>query len=275
MRSRRRHRHGAPGAERRPAPLASPRTSSSASSRSTGSASSTGARMARQATRALETPRHRRRSRHAHGRAAARPAAAGRARPRAVLRRAHHHPGRADLRPVAARGRAAVRACCAGCRSSGTSIVFISHFLDDVLAICDRVTVFRNGRTVATARPATIDKAWLIDRMIGAGHEELEESYTGEIRSQSPAQAPVVLEAQGLTRAGAFDDVSLAGARGRGAGHLRLHGLGPARARPHAVRQAAGRRGRTCASTAGRVRPRAAPPRAKRAGIAFVPESRR
>ena len=35
-------------------------------------------------------------------------------------------------------------------REAGRSIVFISHFLDDVLAICDRVTVFRNGRTVAT-----------------------------------------------------------------------------------------------------------------------------
>ena len=35
-------------------------------------------------------------------------------------------------------------------RDTGKSIVFISHFLDDVLAVCDRVTVFRNGQAVAT-----------------------------------------------------------------------------------------------------------------------------
>ena len=45
-------------------------------------------------------------------------------------------------------------------RAEGRSIVFISHFLDDVLAISDRVTVFRNGRKVVTeaaadARPRT------------------------------------------------------------------------------------------------------------------------
>src|SRR3954469_232276 len=42
-------------------------------------------------------------------------------------------------------------------RGAGHSIVFISHFLDDVLAICDRVTVFRNGRKVATEACATVD----------------------------------------------------------------------------------------------------------------------
>ena len=43
-------------------------------------------------------------------------------------------------------------------RDSGKSIVFISHFLDDVLAICDRVTVFRNGRAVATEACPRVDK---------------------------------------------------------------------------------------------------------------------
>ena len=38
-----------------------------------------------------------------------------------------------------------------GVRASGRSIVFISHFLDDVLEVSDTVTVFRNGRRVATS----------------------------------------------------------------------------------------------------------------------------
>ena len=94
-------------------------------------------------------------------------------------------------------------------RDAGRSIVFISHFLDDVLAICERVTVFRNGRTVATASCADVDKRWVIDRMIGAGHEELEESYLSEIPLHSRAGAKVVLQVDGLSRAGAYRDVSL------------------------------------------------------------------
>src|SRR5690349_6734318 len=51
-------------------------------------------------------------------------------------------------------------------RDAGRGIVFISHFLDDVLAICDRVTVFRNGQLVATEACAAVGKRWIIDRMI-------------------------------------------------------------------------------------------------------------
>ena len=67
--------------------------------------------------------------------AADRPAAAGRAGARAVLGRAHRHPRRADLGALAARGRSACSSVLRRLRDSGRSLVFISHFLDDVLAI--------------------------------------------------------------------------------------------------------------------------------------------
>ena len=71
---------------------------------------------------------------------------------------------------------------CSRRKASGRSLVFISHFLDDILAISDEVSVFRNGVAVATAEVgAGIDKSWIIERMIGAGREELEESYLGDI----------------------------------------------------------------------------------------------
>ena len=35
-------------------------------------------------------------------------------------------------------------------RASGRSIIFISHFLEDILSISDQITIFRNGRTVVT-----------------------------------------------------------------------------------------------------------------------------
>ena len=43
-------------------------------------------------------------------------------------------------------------------KAQGRSIIFISHFLDDVLAISDRITVFRNGRKVVTEATAALDQ---------------------------------------------------------------------------------------------------------------------
>ena len=87
----------------------SPRTSFSASSRSTVSASSPGAHGA-PGERAARRPRHRHRSERADRRfCRSALQQLDRALPRALLRRAHHHPRRADFGPVAAGDRAAVR----------------------------------------------------------------------------------------------------------------------------------------------------------------------
>ena len=85
------------------------RTSISASSRSIAFGLIDWRAMRRERRRTSAKPRHRRRSAHADGCIAARTAAARGAGARAVLRRAHHHPGRADLGAIAAGGRAAVR----------------------------------------------------------------------------------------------------------------------------------------------------------------------
>ena len=158
-------------------------------------------------------------------------------------------------------------------REAGRSIVFISHFLDDVLTICDRVTVFRNGQAVAKADCAAVDKRWIIDRMIGAGHEELEESYLADIPLHSPADAKVVLQAEELTRSGAYQNVSFHVRAGEvlgiygflGAGQLELarslFGLAP----PQNGRVTVDRRTVRLSSAT----------RARRAGMAFLPESRR
>jgi ribose transport system ATP-binding protein len=158
-------------------------------------------------------------------------------------------------------------------RDGGTSLVFISHFLDDVLKISDTITIFRNGRRIETAAVPAIDKHWIIERMIGAGHEQLEESYTGEIRLDSKPDAPVVMHTQGLSRAGAFQDVTLDVRAGEvlgiygflGAGQLEL-----ARALFGKLPIEAGE-----ITVGGRVARLSNTTAAKRAGIAFVPESRR
>jgi ribose transport system ATP-binding protein len=158
-------------------------------------------------------------------------------------------------------------------RQGGKTFVFISHFLEDILAVSDRVTVFRNARRVATRRAGEVDKPWLIEQMIGRGHEELEESYEGSITLSGPADARPVLEAEGLFRRGSFHDVSFSVRAGEvlglygfmGAGQLEL-----ARSLMGKLPPDAGR-----VSIDGRVVRLSSTSAAKRAGVALVPESRR
>ena len=151
-------------------------------------------------------------------------------------------------------------------RAQGTTLVFISHFLEDVLAISDRITVLKNGRSVATlgARGATKDQ--LIELMIGT-------SLRAERAPPPAVPGPEVLTARGLTRRGAFADVDLGLRAGEvlglfafmGAGQSQLgrclFGAEPADAGHISVD---GKPARLTSTT-----------RARRLGIGFVPENRR
>ncbi|MEO3857991.1 sugar ABC transporter ATP-binding protein [Acrocarpospora sp. B8E8] len=52
-------------------------------------------------------------------------------------------------------------------KSRGTTIIYVTHFLEDVLAHCDRVTVMRDGRLIRTAATARETKASLVEAMLG------------------------------------------------------------------------------------------------------------
>ncbi|WP_046865560.1 sugar ABC transporter ATP-binding protein [Microvirga massiliensis] len=158
-------------------------------------------------------------------------------------------------------------------RDGGRSIVFISHFLDDVLRVSDTVTVFRNGRRVFTSPASETSKSVVIERMIGAGHEELEESYTSDFRLESRPDAPPVLETVGLSLARAYRDVSLQVHAGEVLGIYGFMGCGQV----PLARTLFGK----LKPDRGAVRIGGSPislrntSAARRAGIAFVPESRR
>ncbi len=158
-------------------------------------------------------------------------------------------------------------------RDEGHSLVFISHFLDDILRISDTVTIFRNGRRIETAASAGIDKGWIIERMIGAGHQELEESYTGEIFLDSKPAAPVVLTTEGLTVSGSFDNVSLQVRAGEVLGVYGFMGSGQLELARALFGKLQVERGAVLiGGVVARLHNTSA---ARRAGIAFVPESRR
>src|ERR1700704_1005692 len=158
-------------------------------------------------------------------------------------------------------------------RAGGRSIVFIARFLADVLAIADTVTIFRNGRPIVTEDAAIIDKGWGIERMIGSGHEGLEESYTGGIALDSKPAAPVILAVRGLGAGRAFADVSLDVRAGEVLGVYGFMGCGQielARALFGKLKSTAG-----TLTSDGKVLRFRNTSDARRAGVAFVPESRR
>jgi len=157
-------------------------------------------------------------------------------------------------------------------RKSGRSFIFISHFLDDVLEISDSVTIFKNSRRVMTAPAAELDKAKIIEQMIGRSHHELEETYLHQLELPQASDAPVVLAARGLTMPGAFEDIDLVVREGEAVGIYGFMGCGQlelARALVGKFRPRSGELLR--GGKPARLRHTAD---GKRAGIAIVPESR-
>ncbi|MBD1926351.1 ABC transporter ATP-binding protein [Trichocoleus sp. FACHB-90] len=71
--------------------------------------------------------------------------------------------------------------------AGGTSIIFISHKLKEVLAICDRVTVLRDGRTITTVLTSASNERELAQMMVG---REVNKVIRVERQSQSPIPSP-------------------------------------------------------------------------------------
>lgn len=89
------------------------------------------------------------------------------------------------------------------------SVVFVSHRLDEVLEICDRVYVMRDGKVVDECVPSEVSHDDLFRKMVG---EQASTEYYHE-EAQLPAQEQVRLELKNLT-GGSFEDVSLSIKRG-------------------------------------------------------------
>jgi len=104
-------------------------------------------------------------------------------------------------------------------RSRGLGIIYISHRLEEVFAIADRVTVLRDGRHVTTVPAAGLERAQLIRWMVG---RDVSEEFP--TRSHSPGRT--VLEVRGLSSPPRFHDVSLSVREGEIVGLAGLVGAG-------------------------------------------------
>jgi ribose transport system ATP-binding protein/rhamnose transport system ATP-binding protein len=153
-------------------------------------------------------------------------------------------------------------------RADGRGLVFVSHRLEEVLAITDRVTVMREGRTVAQGlATARLSQADIVRLMVG---QELGRIHNA--RATMDTAAPV-LTVRGLSAPPLVRDVSFTLHRGEILGLGGLVGAG----RSETLETLFGLRAKTAGDIHLHGRPFAArhPAQAIRAGIAFVPEDRR
>ena len=79
-------------------------------------------------------------------------------------------------------------------KRAGVAIVYISHRLEEIFAHCDRVSVLKDGRHVATRAVAEIDRDTLVSLMVGRDMRELFPP-----RRPARPEAPTVLRASGIT----------------------------------------------------------------------------
>ncbi|MGI1690751.1 sugar ABC transporter ATP-binding protein [Thermoanaerobacter uzonensis] len=104
-------------------------------------------------------------------------------------------------------------------KEKGISIIYISHRLEEIFKICDRVTVMRDGEKIVTLNPKTTTKDELIKYMVG---RTLEQHYP-KIETKKGEEA---LRVENLTRKGVFENISFGAYTGEILGIAGLVGAG-------------------------------------------------
>jgi simple sugar transport system ATP-binding protein len=91
-------------------------------------------------------------------------------------------------------------------RDEGLAILFVTHFLEQVYALCDRITVLRNGRLVGEHLASELGPKGLIAAMVG---RELAEAANATPRATATRDAVPVLQARGLAQRGQLQPIDL------------------------------------------------------------------
>lgn len=111
-------------------------------------------------------------------------------------------------------------------KDEGRSAVLITHRLAEVMQICDRATILRDGRDVAVLETSKVDEHQLVEAMLGAPAAAV---GPGEGRSEAREQTTVALETRGLSSGDVVKDVSLRVETGEILGLVALEGQGQER----------------------------------------------
>lgn len=110
-------------------------------------------------------------------------------------------------------------------KQSGISVIFVSHKLDELYQVCDRVTIMRDGRTVKVADLKSISKIELVASMLGRDVAQVAKSATA-FGSRKGKIGKTVLEAKNLSAGHMVQDVSFSVKSGEIVGFAGLLGAG-------------------------------------------------
>lgn len=158
-------------------------------------------------------------------------------------------------------------------RDQGKSVIFISHKLDELYRICDRVTVLRDGRTVASAALSELSRLDLVSAMLGREPDAIESGGETAFTRHAGASGEVLVQTRDLGVSPRLRRANLTVRAGEVVGVAGLLGSGRtelAQAVYGAVRPSAG----TITFGGARVHPRS-PRDALDLGIALTPEDRK
>jgi len=166
-------------------------------------------------------------------------------------------------------------------KRDGIGIIFISHRLDEVLTMCDRVMVLRDGKNVGDLEAKTASEEQLIRIMVGRPLSQFFHTDNHETEAAKAAADNIALEVRGLTRTGSkldpsatvLDNISFTLRRGEILGLAGLVGAG----RTEVVRTIFGADARDAGEiyVDGKLVEIRSPLDAIRHGVGFVPEDRK
>ncbi len=94
-------------------------------------------------------------------------------------------------------------------KGKGLGIIFVTHFLDQVYQVTDRITVLRNGKLVGTYQTAALPRAELIAKMLGRSLTDLDQVSQNKFAAEQKVAKKLQLEAKGLGRAGSLKPLDL------------------------------------------------------------------
>ena len=158
-------------------------------------------------------------------------------------------------------------------REEGVGVIYVSHRLEELYEICDRVTVLRDGRVAHTGELSDLSRLQLIAHMLGRELAEVEkEGATGFGEEHETAREPILV-AQGLTQHPRLREVSLDVRPGEVVGLAGLLGAG----RSETAKAIFGAEPLDSGSVRmeGKDIKTGSPGAAIKAGIAFLPEDRK
>jgi simple sugar transport system ATP-binding protein len=94
-------------------------------------------------------------------------------------------------------------------KNEGLGIIFITHFLDQVYQIADRITVLRNGKLVGTYDTFSLPRVELVAKMLGRSLTELDALSRGKAHEEEKKDRQHLVDAKGLGRTGSLEPLDL------------------------------------------------------------------